>query len=149
MSGVSYALFFTEPSIRWRFFLACVINFGQQATGQGKLRCDVNSSMLLNLLDIGSLNNYSTIIYQKVFSSNSTIQLINVRMLFPSVFLANRVLTQALNATMGILFTLNATWMVERFGRRQILIGGALGQALCMFIVTLVGSVDIGRPITS
>lgn len=105
MSGVSYKLFFTDPSIRWRFFLACVINFGQQATGQG------------------SLNNYSTIIYQKVFSSNSTIQLIN-----------------ALNATMGILFTLNATWMVERFGRRQILIGGALGQALCMFIVSLVGS---------
>ncbi|CAE6389682.1 unnamed protein product [Rhizoctonia solani] len=105
MSGVSYKLFFTDPSIRWRFFLACVINFGQQATGQG------------------SLNNYSTIIYQKVFASNSTIQLIN-----------------ALNATMGILFTLNATWMVERFGRRQILVGGALGQALCMFIVTLVGS---------
>lgn len=60
MSGVSYKLFFTDPSMRWRFFLACVINFGQQATGQG------------------SLNNYSTIIYQKVFNNNSTIQLINV-----------------------------------------------------------------------
>jgi hypothetical protein len=36
MTGVSYKLFFTEPSIRWRFFLACVINFGQQATGQGE-----------------------------------------------------------------------------------------------------------------
>jgi hypothetical protein len=48
---------------------------------------------------------------------------------------------QALNATMGILFTLNATWMVERFGRRQILIGGAIGQAICMIIVSLVGLV--------
>ncbi|ELU39162.1 sugar transporter [Rhizoctonia solani AG-1 IA] len=88
MSGVSYALFFTEPSIRWRFFLACVINFGQQATGQGEFRfsvSDVRSWLTSNLI-------------------------------------------QALNATMGILFTLNATWMVERFGRRQILIGGALGQ---------------------
>lgn len=68
MSGVSYKLFFTDPSIRWRFFLACVINFGQQATGQG------------------SLNNYSTIIYQKVFSSNSTIQLINVSVPWSSLF---------------------------------------------------------------
>lgn len=74
MGGVSYKYFFTDPSTRWRFFIAVVINFGQQATGQG------------------SLNNYSTIIYKKVFTDNSTIQLIN-----------------ALNATMGILFTLNAT----------------------------------------
>jgi hypothetical protein len=37
MSGVSYKQFFTDPSMRWRFFLACVINFGQQATGQGRL----------------------------------------------------------------------------------------------------------------
>jgi hypothetical protein len=74
MSGVSYKYFFTDPSTRWRFFLAVVINFGQQLTGQG------------------SLNNYSTIIYKKVFNNNSTIQLIN-----------------AINATMGILFTLNAS----------------------------------------
>lgn len=74
MSGVSYKYFFTDPSTRWRFFLAVMINFGQQATGQG------------------SLNNYSTIIYKKVFASNSTIQLIN-----------------ALNATLGIIFTLNAS----------------------------------------
>lgn len=47
---------------------------------------------------------------------------------------------------MGILFTLNATWMVERFGRRQILIGGACGQALCMFIVSLVGSQTYTTP---
>ena len=56
MGGVSYKYFFTDPSTRWRFFLAVVINFGQQVTGQG------------------SLNNYSTIIYKKVFTSNSTVQ---------------------------------------------------------------------------
>lgn len=105
MAGVSYKFFFTDPSTRWRFFIACVINFGQQATGQG------------------SLNNYSTIIYKKVFHSADTIALIN-----------------ALNATLGIIFTLNATWAVERFGRKTVLIGGAIGQAICMFTVALVGS---------
>lgn len=30
--------------------------------------------------------------------------------------------------------------MVERYGRKTILIGGALGQAACMFAVSLVGS---------
>ena len=49
----------------------------------------------------GTLNTYSTIIYKKVFKSKSTIALIN-----------------ALNATFGILFTLNATWTVDRFGRK-------------------------------
>ncbi|PSR71955.1 hypothetical protein PHLCEN_2v12165 [Hermanssonia centrifuga] len=105
MAGISYKQFIFDPSTRWRFFLAVVINFGQQATGQG------------------SLNSYSTIIYSKVFKSNSTVQLIN-----------------AINASLGILFTLNATWMVERLGRKAILIGGALGQAACMLAVSLVGT---------
>ena len=42
----AYKLFWTDKSIRWRFFLALVINAGQQLTGQG------------------SLNSYSTIIYK-------------------------------------------------------------------------------------
>ncbi len=45
----------------------------------------------------GSLNTYSTKIYKGVFSSSDTIALIN-----------------ALNATFGILFTLNAVWTVDR-----------------------------------
>ena len=49
----------------------------------------------------GTLNTYSTIIYKKVFKSASQIALIN-----------------ALNATMGIVFTANATWTVDRFGRK-------------------------------
>lgn len=83
--------------------LALVINFGQQITGQG------------------SLNTYSTKVYEKVFESNSTIQLIN-----------------ALNATFGILFTLNATWTVDRFGRKFLLVVGAIGMAICMLIVAAV-----------
>lgn len=34
MSGFSYKQFIFDPSTRWRFFLAVVINFGQQATGR-------------------------------------------------------------------------------------------------------------------
>jgi hypothetical protein len=70
----------------------------------------------------GTLNAYSTAIYKKVFTSASKIALIN-----------------ALNATCGILFTLNAVWTVDRFGRKALLIGGALGMSMCMLIVTLVG----------
>jgi MFS family permease len=69
----------------------------------------------------GSLTMYSTLIYKKVFKSNKDIQLIN-----------------ALNGTFGILFTLNATWMVDRYGRRALLLIGAAGMSLCMFIVAAV-----------
>jgi hypothetical protein len=69
----------------------------------------------------GSLNSYSTKIYKKVFKSTSTIALIN-----------------ALNATFGILFTLNATWTVDRFGRRFLFIVGGIGMAICMLIVATV-----------
>jgi MFS family permease len=60
-------------------------------------------------------------IYKKVFKDNSEIQLIN-----------------ALNGTFGILFTLNATWMADRFGRRALLLIGAAGMSICMFIVAAV-----------
>jgi hypothetical protein len=99
----SYSALWKDPSVRKRFVLALVINAGQQITGQG------------------SLNSYSTKIYQKVFKSASTIALIN-----------------ALNATFGILFTLNATWTVDRFGRRFLFIVGGIGMALCMLVVATV-----------
>ncbi|KAF2255676.1 MFS sugar transporter-like protein [Trematosphaeria pertusa] len=69
----------------------------------------------------GTLNSYSTIIYKKVFKSTSQIALIN-----------------ALNATFGIIFTLNATWTVDRFGRKFLFIVGGLGMAACMFTVATV-----------
>lgn len=70
----------------------------------------------------GTLNSYSTAIYKKVWKDKAKINLIN-----------------ALNATFGILFTLNAVWTVDRFGRRWLLIVGALGMALCTMLVGVVG----------
>lgn len=57
----------------------------------------------------GSLSTYSTKIYKKVFKSSSTIALIN-----------------ALNATFSILFCLNVTWIVERWGRKILFIIGGM-----------------------
>ncbi|KAI0025434.1 general substrate transporter [Xylariomycetidae sp. FL0641] len=70
----------------------------------------------------GTLNSYSSAIYKEIWKSDSTINLIN-----------------ALNATFGIVFTLNAMWTADRYGRRWLLIVGALGMATCMLIVPVVG----------
>ncbi|KAF2753514.1 sugar transporter [Pseudovirgaria hyperparasitica] len=99
----SYSALWKDRSVRYRLFLAFVLNAGQQITGQG------------------TLNTYSTKVYQKVFNSDDTISLIN-----------------ALNATFGIIFTLNATWTVDRFGRKFLFITGAVGMAVCMLIVATV-----------
>ncbi|KAK7549487.1 MFS sugar transporter-like protein [Phyllosticta citricarpa] len=99
-----YAALWRDRSVRKRLLLALVLNAGQQITGQG------------------SLNSYSTLVYQKIFGKESSqIALIN-----------------ALNATFGILFTLNAAWTVDRFGRKFLLIVGALGMSACMIIVASV-----------
>lgn len=99
----NYSALWKDKSLRKRMLLALVINAGQQLTGQG------------------SLNSYSTKIYQKVFTSDSQIALIN-----------------ALNATFGILFTLNAVWIIDRFGRKFLLIVGGIGMGICMIIVAAV-----------
>lgn len=100
-----YSALWKDRSVRKRLMLAFVINAGQQITGQG------------------TLNTYSTKIYQKVFTSASTIALIN-----------------ALNATFAIFFTLNAAWIVDRFGRKFLLIVGGIGMGMCMVIVAAVGT---------
>jgi MFS family permease len=69
----------------------------------------------------GTLNSYSSIIYKKVFKSSDTVALIN-----------------ALNATFSIIFTLNATWTVDRFGRKFLFIVGGIGMGLCMIIAATV-----------
>ncbi|CAK7224839.1 hypothetical protein SBRCBS47491_005691 [Sporothrix bragantina] len=99
-----YSALFKDPSVRKRLYLAFGLNIGQQLTGQG------------------TLNSYSTAIYKKVWTNNTTINLIN-----------------ALNATFGILFTLNATWTADRFGRRWLFMVGAVGMGICMLIVSVVG----------
>jgi sugar porter (SP) family MFS transporter len=70
----------------------------------------------------GTLNSYSSTIYAKVYNNVDTINLIN-----------------ALNATFGILFTLNASWTVDRFGRKFLFIVGACGMALCTMCIAVVG----------
>ncbi|KAI1846650.1 hypothetical protein JX265_009047 [Neoarthrinium moseri] len=70
----------------------------------------------------GTLNSYSSAIYKQVWKEKSTIDLIN-----------------ALNATCGILFTLNAAWTADRYGRRWLLMVGACGMALAMMLVPVVG----------
>ncbi|KAJ4137615.1 hypothetical protein NW768_003203 [Fusarium equiseti] len=70
----------------------------------------------------GTLNTYSTSIYKQVWTSTEKINLIN-----------------ALWATMGILFTLNAVWTADRFGRRWLFMVGAIGMAACMLIVPVIG----------
>lgn len=99
----NYTALWKDKSLRKRMILALVINAGQQITGEG------------------SLNSYSTIVYEKVFSSSSQIALIN-----------------ALNATFGILFTLNAVWTADRFGRKFLLILGGIGMGICMIIAAAV-----------
>ncbi|KAL4934716.1 putative MFS sugar transporter [Aspergillus undulatus] len=99
----NYSALWKDKSLRKRMVLALILNAGQQITGQG------------------TLNTYSTKIYQKVFPSASQIALIN-----------------ALNATFGIIFTLNAVWIIDRFGRKFLLIVGGIGMGICMIIVSAV-----------
>jgi MFS family permease len=70
----------------------------------------------------GTLNTYSTIIYKRVFDGQ-TVDLIN-----------------ALNATFGILFTLNAMWTADRYGRKFLFIVGAVGMGVCMLMVAAIGT---------
>ncbi|KAJ4236137.1 hypothetical protein NW757_013413 [Fusarium falciforme] len=83
----------------------------------------------------GTLNSYSSTIYAKVFKRVKTINLIN-----------------ALNATFGIFFTLNAVWTVDRYGRLFLFLVGACGMALCTMIIPIVGlttpgTEDKSRPV--
>jgi MFS family permease len=70
----------------------------------------------------GTLNSYSSQIYKGIYKSASTINLIN-----------------AINGTCGILFTLNAVWTVDRYGRKFLFIVGGIGMAVCMLIFAVVG----------
>lgn len=100
----SYLTLWKDKSVRKRLIIVGLLNVGQQLTGQS------------------TLAQYSSTIYKKVWTSASTINLIN-----------------AINATFSIIFTLNATWMADRFGRRFLLIAGAIGMSAAMMIVPIVG----------
>lgn len=118
----SYSALWKDRSVRKRLYLAFILNAGQQVTGQGTLN---TYSTIVSTVDVSRCHvaiNLVIQIYKKVFTSSSTIALIN-----------------ALNATFGIVFTLNATWTVDRYGRKFLFIVGAIGMAICMLCVSLVG----------
>jgi MFS family permease len=48
-------------------------------------------------------------------------------------------LINALNASFGIIFTLNAMWTADRYGRKFLFIVGAAGMASCMLAVAIIG----------
>ncbi|KAG2182005.1 hypothetical protein INT43_006931 [Umbelopsis isabellina] len=99
----SYKDLFSEKSVRRRLLVGLVINFGQQITGQAMM------------------TQYSSKVYTKIFTSQSTITLIN-----------------ALNYTFGILFTLPATFLSDRLGRRPLLIVGGIVQGVMLTIAATV-----------
>ncbi|RAL63281.1 hypothetical protein DID88_004357 [Monilinia fructigena] len=68
------------------------------------------------------MDNYSSAIYKGIYKNAETINLIN-----------------AINGTCGILFTLNAVWTVDRYGRKFLFIVGGFGMALCMIAFASVG----------
>lgn len=107
-------------------FEAEAISSGYSALWKDKsIRKRMYIAMIVNggqqITGQGTLNTYSSIIYKKVFESADTISLIN-----------------ALNATFSILFTLNATWTVDRFGRKFLFIVGGIGMGACMLIAATV-----------
>lgn len=107
-------------------FEAEAISSGYSALWKDKsIRKRMYIAMIINagqqVTGQGTLNSYSTIIYKKVFKDADTVALIN-----------------ALNATFGIIFTLNATWTVDRFGRKFLFIVGGIGMGICMVIAATV-----------
>lgn len=71
----------------------------------------------------GMLASYSTLIYQRTFSNTDTIFLIN-----------------AIYGMLSILFTLSCTVLVDRLGRRKILLLGAAGQGLSLLVISIIGA---------
>ncbi|KAK9489352.1 general substrate transporter [Lipomyces doorenjongii] len=70
---------------------------------------------------MGVLTQYSGIIYNEVFKNSSTDILLNF-----------------LNWTLAVLYVLPATFYVDKVGRKPLLLIGAVGQALAMFLVATV-----------
>lgn len=118
----NYSALWKDKSVRRRLWIAFVLNAGQQITGQG------------------TLNTYSTIVSLSVYAFCITCMLIVVQ-IYKKVFTSSATiaLINALNATFGIIFTMNATWTVDRYGRKFLFIVGAIGMAVCMLCVALVG----------
>lgn len=115
-----YITLFKDPSLRHRMFVALFINCGQQLTGNTTLASYCESLRACTFLQQPLTS--ATLIYQKVFNDPDTSFLIN-----------------SINASFAILFTLNCTWLIDRIGRKKILLWGGVGQAIALLLVAIVG----------
>lgn len=96
----SYKQLIINKSYRNRLMLAIVMNIGQQFTG------------------IGSLSNYSGLIFNQVFPDPDTVLIIN-----------------GVVAACVTFCPLTAFFFIDKWGRRKMFIGTAIGQACVMFII--------------
>lgn len=61
----------------------------------------------------------------------------------------NAFLISMITTIVNVVSTPVSFWTVERFGRRPLLIWGALGMVICQFIVAIVGTITETGPATS
>jgi len=59
---------------------------------------------------------------------------------FTNAGMHNPFLISIITSTVNVAMTLPGIWGVERFGRRSLLLVGAIGMTICEFIVAIVGS---------
>lgn len=59
--------------------------------------------------------------------------------------ISNPFLIGLITTLVNVLSTPISFWTVERFGRRPLLIWGALGMVICQFIVAIVGVTSVGK----
>ncbi|EXJ95153.1 hypothetical protein A1O1_00272 [Capronia coronata CBS 617.96] len=62
--------------------------------------------------------------------------------------ISNPFLISLITTLVNVCSTPLSFWIIERFGRRTIMIWGAAGMVVCQFIVAIAGTVDGGNPST-
>ncbi|KAH8760716.1 general substrate transporter [Hyaloscypha sp. PMI_1271] len=63
--------------------------------------------------------------------------------------ISNPFLISLITTLVNVCSTPISFWIIERFGRRTIMIWGALGMVLCEFIVAIIGVTDSAKPAIS
>jgi len=63
---------------------------------------------------------------------------------FKSVGIQNGFLVSMITTAVNVGSTPISFWTIEKFGRRALLIYGAIGMLICEFIIAVVGTVDEG-----
>jgi MFS family permease len=63
--------------------------------------------------------------------------------------ISNPFLISLITTLVNVCSTPISFWIIERFGRRTIMIWGALGMVVCEFIVAIIGVTDTSKPAVS